>query len=168
MQQTTPDVRLPEGLALIEYDRRWFPAFAPRTTSPYFVVLTGASLIPAALEPWPDPRQGYDSREEAIQAYRTWWEEATLPLQWEHLAASTEVYPERNAWYVDEIVHLTGDTPRLYVSTYVSAVVITEHKGSVDSITATAATLDEVLAVLYEHVYPWSCDQQRHTLQWAS
>ena len=32
-------------------------------------------------------------------------------LQWEHLAVSTEVYPERNAWYVDEIVHLTGDTP---------------------------------------------------------
>lgn len=90
------------------------------------------------------------------------------PLQWEHLVASTKVYPERNAWYVDEIVHLTGDIPRLYVSTYVSAVVIVEHEGSVDSITATAAIPDEALAVLYEHVYAWSCEQLGHALQRAS
>lgn len=65
-------------------------------------------------------------------------------------------------------MHLTGDTPRLHVSIYVSAVVIAKHEGSVDSITATAATPEETLAVLYEHIYTWPCEQQGHALQRAS
>jgi hypothetical protein len=40
--------------------------------------------------------------------------------------------------------------PRLYVSTYVAVVI------------------EEALAVLYEHVYAWSCEQQGHALQRAS
>jgi len=50
-------------------------------------------------------------------------------------------------------VHLTGDTLRLYVSSYVTAAVIAEREGSVDSITATVAAPTEALAVMYEHVY---------------
>src|SRR5258708_30017415 len=61
---------LPEGVALVEtYDGRWFPAFAPLTDVPQVVVLVGPSLIPPALEPLADLRQGYRCREEAIAAY---------------------------------------------------------------------------------------------------
>ena len=84
------------------------------------------AFIPPALAPFHDPAQGYDSREEAIEACRAWREAAELPDEWRGLAARTELYPERNAWYLDEIARLTGggDTPHLHCGISVHAVVL--------------------------------------------
>jgi len=104
---------LPEGMALVETDAgRWFAACGPLSEEmPHRVfLLKGTSTdIPPALGQVDEPGQGYGSREEAIAAYRAWLEAARLPMHWRELAARTEVYPERNAWYLDEIARLTGD-----------------------------------------------------------
>jgi len=63
-----------------------------------------AADSPPALDPLDDPEQGYHSCEEAIEACRTWYEPAAvLPVYWRMLAAHTELFPERNSWYLDEI-----------------------------------------------------------------
>ncbi len=132
---------LPKGMALVEtFDGRWFPAFTPDTKKPYWVLSledAATTIIPPALDPLIDPYQGYDCREEAFGAYHAWHEAAVLPVHWQVLATHTEVYPERNAWYLDEITHLTGNyTPLLACGTDVYAAVI-----------------DEALEALYQRVY---------------
>src|SRR5215831_18610799 len=101
---------LPQGMALVEtFDGRWFPAFAPPRENPlrWVHLMGGPPDIPPALDL--DPSEGYQSREEAIGACWAWHEAARLPFEWERLAAHTEVYPERTAWYLDEIAQLIGN-----------------------------------------------------------
>ena len=109
---------LPEGMALVETaDGRWFAACAQLSEIPKRVyVLERSPLIPPALDSFRDPGSGYDCREEAIEACRAWCETFELSGDWRWLAARTELYPERNAWYLDEIVQLTNgdDTPHLH------------------------------------------------------
>jgi hypothetical protein len=71
------------------------------------------------------------------------------------------VYPERNAWYLDEIVQMAGDdTPRLRRGISVYAVVLAAGIESVEVIDATGNTPDEAIETLYQRVYEWSCHQQ--------
>ena len=112
-----------------------------------------------------DPSYGYDSREEAIEACHAWREAVELPQEWRGLAARTEVYPERNAWYLDEIALLTGggDTPRLHCGISVHAVVLvrqTTRDNGTQIITATGGTPDEAIEALYQRVYEWSRESQ--------
>jgi hypothetical protein len=72
---------LPHGMALVRAaDGKWFPAFATFSFQPHRVHVEDESpaLIPPALAPFSDPSQGYDSREEAIEACRAWHEAARL------------------------------------------------------------------------------------------
>ena len=156
---------LPQGMALVETDDgRWFAAFAPDGATPRSLHLLGdatATLIPPALAQRSEACQGYGCRKEAIEACYAWHEAAALPVQWQTLAASTEVYPERNAWYLEEIARLTGDsTPRLSCGIDVSAVVMTDRSGSNGVITAVGTTIDEAVEALYQRVYRWYCQQQ--------
>jgi len=154
-------------MALVEtFDGRWFPAFAPDVTTSRWLLLLGdatTTLIPPALDPLIDPYHGYDCPEQAIEAYLAWHEAAVLSVDWQELAAHTEVYPERNAWYLDEITLLTeNDTPLRVYGTYAFATVTTTHHGAHEVITARGATPDETIEALYQHVYEWCC--QQHTL----
>ena len=155
---------LPQGMALIETaDGRWFAAFAPDGATPRsLLVLLDATttLIPPAFDQGSDACQGYGCREEAIEAYRAWQEAAMLPVQWHILAASTEIYPERNAWYLEEIARLTGDsTPRVSCGINASATVLTDRSGSNSVITAIGTTIDEAVEALYQRVYRWYCQE---------
>jgi hypothetical protein len=113
MAQSITTPKLPARMALIETaEGRWFPALTPLTDTPHWVTIldTGADFIPPALEPGPphNPEKGYSSRKKALEACNMWNEDVTLPVRWDILAALIEVYPERNAWYLDEIAQMTG------------------------------------------------------------
>ncbi len=156
---------LPQGMALVETDDgRWFAGFAPETEQPNWILLVKhvtTTIVPAALDQHSDVCQGYGCREEAIEAYRAWHEAAVLPIVWQTLAASTEVYPERNAWYLEEIARLAGDSiPRLSCGIDVSAVVMTDRFGSNGFIAVAGTTIDETVEALYQRVYRWYCQQQ--------
>jgi hypothetical protein len=162
---------LPDGMALVQTaDGKWFPAFATFSFQPHRVYVEDESpaLIPPALAPFSDPSQGYDSREEAIEACRAWREAADLPDEWRGLAARTELYPERNAWYLDEITRLTEgyDTPRLHCGTSVHVVVLarqTAQDNGTQIIAATGDTPDEAIETLYQRVYEWLLKSQAAT-----
>lgn len=166
MMTTATTATLPKGMALVETpEGRWFAAFAPKAEKPHWVFLledAATTLIPPALEPLDDPCRGYECREGAIEAYLAWHEAALLPIQCQILATHSEVYPERNAWYLDEITRLTGDEkPRFSCGTDVYAVVIAVCDGNCEAITATGSTPDEAIEALYQHVYEWFWRQQR-------
>ncbi len=158
MSRTKKKDALPEGMAIVETaDGRWFPACAPLSgTDDWVYILKGSPLIPPALDSLNEPGQGYNCREAAVEAYRAWREAAELPLYWRGLAARTELYPERNAWYLDEMVQLAGDDiPRLCCGISVYAVVLAAGIESVEIIDATANTPDEAIETLYQRVYEW-------------
>ena len=161
MTNPTKIDELPEGMVLLETDNgRWFSVFAPLSEEilQFMFLLKGTSTH---LSPAHEPGQGYASREEAIVAYNAWLEAAALPEHWRELAAHTEVYPERNAWYLDEITRLTGDTtPLLSCGIEVHAVVIAFLDGIEQRIDATGNTPDEAIETLYQRVYAWHCQQE--------
>ena len=152
---------LPKGMALIETaEGRWFPALTPLTDTPHWVTCidAGAGCIPPALESklCHDPKRGYNSRKQALEACRAWDEEISLPVQWEMLAAHIEAYPERNAWYLEEIAQMTGASFLLVTSTLEAvAVVVVELHPGVKLIEASGVTRDEAIEQLYQHVHAW-------------
>jgi hypothetical protein len=154
-----------EGIALRKADDgRWFASCAPLSeVPPHWRLLLQANStdIPPAPGPVHEPGQeGYNSREEAIAAYYVWFEAEELPGHWRELAAHTEVYPERNAWYLDEIGRLTGGAaPSLSWRTEVYAVTIAVQVGNDQLIDATGNTPDEAIETLYQRVYEWFCQQ---------
>jgi hypothetical protein len=158
MDRTVKQERLPEGMALVETtDGRWFPAFALFSEIPFRVyVVDGSPLIPLALDSLHESVPGYTCREEAIEACYAWSETFELTQDWRWLTARTELYPERNAWYLDEIVQLTGgdDTPHLHRGISVQAMVLAR---GIEVITATGDTPDEAIETLYQLVYAWHC-----------
>jgi hypothetical protein len=162
---------LPDGMALVQTSNgKWFHAFSVFSVRSYrvwelYLLEESPVFIPLALPPFHDPAQGYDSREEAIEACYAWREAVELPQEWRGLAARTEIYPERTAWYMDEIAHLTRgyDIPRLHCGTSVHAVVLvrqaTRDNGA-QIIAATGDTPDEAIETLYQRVYEWSRESQ--------
>lgn len=160
-QQTTSTQALPQGMALIETaEGRWFPALVPLTDTPHWFMCvdTEARCIPPALavQPCQNHRQGYPSRAHAIAACCAWDEEISLSLVWETLAAHIEAYPERNAWYLEEIAHMTGGSPVLVTTTLeaIAVVVVGLHPG-VRVISAGGLTRDEAFEHLYQQVSAW-------------
>jgi len=80
----------------------------------------------------------------------------SLPTQWERLSAHIEAYPERNAWYLDEIAHMTGGSLLLVTATLEAvAVVVAELHPGVKIISAAGVTRDEAIEQLYQHVHAW-------------
>jgi hypothetical protein len=156
-----------EGMELVETeDGLWFPVFAQlseETPQGVFLLTGTTTYIPPALEPVHESGQGYGSREEAIAAYCAWVEAEGLPVYWRKLAAHTEVYPERNAWYLDEITQLTGDTtPLLLCGIEVHAIVIAVLDGIAQLIAAIGNTPDEAIETLYQRVY--ACHFKQETM----
>ncbi len=166
MERTIKQDMVPEGMALVETaDGRWFPAFASLSEIPNRVyILDGSPLIPPALDSFHDPGQGYVCREEALEACHVWCEVAELIEVWRALAARTELYPERNAWYLDEIEQLAGDdTLQFRCGIPVHALVLARQTAGNDSVAvidATGNTPDEAIETLYQHVYEWFCQQE--------
>ena len=152
---------LPKGMALIETaEGHWFPALTPLTDTPHWVTCIDADArcIPPALESKPchDREKGYDSRQQALEACCSWDEEMSLPAQWERLSAHLEAYPDRNAWYLDEIAQMTGGSPLLVTATLEAvAVVVAELHPGVKIISAAGVTRDEAIEQLYQHVHSW-------------
>jgi hypothetical protein len=146
-------------MALVETaSGRWFPVFAFFSgISNQIDVLEISPLIPPAHDSLHDPGPGYVCREEAIEACRSWCEAVALTEYWRVLAACTEVYPERNAWYLDEITQLAGgDTPRLHCGISVHAMVLARRTTGIEVMTATGDTPDEAIEALYQCVCEWS------------
>lgn len=154
---------LPEGMAVIEaQDGRWFPAFAPigETIWVRIVADLTAGTIPPAVEMPVCPAEGYADRKKALEACRAWYEAATAPIQWASLAARTEMYPERNAWYLEEITRLTGGgIPSFSPFHGVYSTVFVEaeggHEGNHAIIAVTGATPDEAIEALYQQISAW-------------
>jgi hypothetical protein len=169
MTRTMKHNALPEGMALVESaDGRWFAACATLAEIPQRVYfLEDPPSIPPELDSFHERGQGYDCREEALAACRAWCEMVKLTQEWRGLAARTELYPERNAWYLDEIVKLAGDdTPHLHCGLSVQAVVLarqTAGNDGVEVIAATGNTPDEAVETLYQRVYEWSWKLQAIT-----
>ena len=163
---------LPEGMALVETaEGRWFPALAssPSRERPRWVSLIDEpSIVPPALDPPFDSTQGYEERDEAVAACWAWHEATALTADWNMLAMSTEIYPERNSWYLEEIVRLIGnDTCIRIFASYGFATVVTRPYGVDEAIVARGMTRDETIENLYHQVYEWSCTE-RANRQWAS
>jgi hypothetical protein len=160
-QQIITTQALPQGMALIETaEGRWFPALTPLTDTPHWVTCidTEARCIPPALtlSPGHDSKQGYPSRAQAVAACCAWDEEISLSVQWETLAAHIEAYPERNAWYLEEIAQMTGGSPVLLTATLEAlAVAIVEQYPGVQVISARGLTRDEAIEHLYQQVSAW-------------
>ncbi|HLG79134.1 MAG TPA: hypothetical protein VFA09_03080 [Ktedonobacteraceae bacterium] len=165
-QQTTSTGALPTGMALIETaEGRWFPAFASLTDTPHWVTFLDieTSAIPPALpvQSCADQEQGYPSRQQALDACCAWDEAIRLSVEWERLAASTEVYPERNAWYREEIAQMLGGSHVLVLTTLEAmAAVVIKHPG-IQVISARGITPDEALECLYEQVYACALLQEQ-------
>jgi hypothetical protein len=114
-------------------------------------------LIPPALDAFHEGTTGYDFQEDALAACYGWYETVELTLMWQELAAGTELYPERTAWYLDEIAHLAQDsTPRFNYGHCVQAVVYARGKNGLERLAATGDTPDEAIEALYQYVYEWS------------
>ena len=163
MTHTAYTQMLPKGMALIETaEGRWFPALTPLTDTPHWVTCIDADArcIPPALEfkPCHDPKKGYGSRNKALEACRRWNEDVTLPVQWDILAAHTEIYPERNAWYLDEIAQMTnGGNALVTCGVDATALVVAELHPTARVIVAAGVSVDEAIERLYEQVYVWWC-----------
>jgi hypothetical protein len=113
--------------------------------------------IPLALDSFHEGGTGYDSREDALAACYAWYEAAELLKSWQELAAGTELYPERNTWYLDEIAHLLGDnTPCFHYGLCVQVVVHARGKNGLECLAAMGTTPDEAIEALYQCVYEWS------------
>jgi hypothetical protein len=151
-------------MALIETaDGRWFPAFAPTKGTLWIRIVDDltAGIIPTAVDPLMNPSESYQDRETAISACHAWHEAAVAPVYWNRLTAHTEIYPERNIWYREEIARLTGDAAvSLFSGTDVHAVtsIITGRGDMVLDVITT--TPDEAIEALYQRVYEWSCQHQ--------
>ena len=160
MVWTRKHAPIPEGMALVETaGGRWFPAFALFSDIPDRIdMLEISPLIPPARDSLHVSGQGYVCREEAIEACRSWYEAVALAEYWRGLAARTELYPERNAWYLDEIEHLAGgvDTVQVHCGVSVQAMVLVRDYDHSEVITATGDTPDEAIETLYQRVYDWS------------
>jgi hypothetical protein len=153
-------------MAVVETDDgSWFPVFALFSEIPKQIfVLEESPLISSARDSLHERGQGYAHREEAIAACHAWCEAVGLTEEWRALAAHTELYPERNAWYFDEIAHLAGDdTPRLYCGSSVLAMVRARGIDNIELIAATGHTPDEPIESLYQRVYEWSWQIQDTT-----
>jgi hypothetical protein len=169
MTRTKKQSALPGGMALVETaDCRWFEACASLPEIPHRIdIMEGPALIPPALDIFHHPEPGHDCREEAIETCRAWCEAVELTEYWQRLAACTELYPERTAWYIDEIAQLTGgyDIPRLHCGISVHAVVLVrqttgDNGTGAQIIAATGGTPDEAIETLYQRVYEWSRESQ--------
>ena len=164
MTRTMKQHARPEGMTLVESaDCRWFPAFASLSEIPHRIdVMESPPLIPPARDSFHDPGPGHDCRKEAREACRSWCEAVALTEYWRGLAACTELYPERNCWYLDEIKQLVGgdDTLHLHCGVSVQAMVLARGDDRSEVITTTGDTLDEAIETLYQRVYEWSCKLQ--------
>ncbi len=164
MTTAPPEETLPEGMAVVETaDGRWFPALAPSPSSerPRWVSLIDEPyVVPPALDPLADSTAGYAERDEAVAACWAWHEATVLSADWYMLAMSTEVYPERNSWYLEEMARLIGDTRVRIFATYGFATVMAMPSGVDEVIMARGMTRDETIVNLYQLVYEWSCKQQ--------
>jgi hypothetical protein len=80
-----------------------------------------------------------------------------LTKSWQELAAHTELYPERNAWYLDEIAHLVGDnTQCFHYGLRVQAAIYARCQNGLVCLAVTGDTPDEAIEALYQRVYEWS------------
>jgi hypothetical protein len=146
-------------MALVETaDGRWFAACASLWERPPRVsLIEDPPLIPPALDVSNTQQSGYLCRGEALSACQTWYETVELLGKWRRLAARAELYPERNAWYLEEIAHLAGDdTIHLHYGHSVQAVVQVRGNDGIQVIAATANSPDEAIEALYLRVYEWS------------
>ena len=168
MTRSKKQSALPEGMALVETaDGRWFDACASLPEIPHRIdIMEGPALIPPALDIFHHPEPGHDCREEEIETCRAWCEAVELTEYWQRLAACTELYPERTAWYLDEIVQLArDDTLRLHCGISVYAMVLARQTTGNEVIAATGNTPDEAIETLYQRVYQWSCEHHDTTCE---
>jgi hypothetical protein len=92
--------------------------------------------------------------EEVIAACRAWLEGAGVPVRLRALAAHTEVYPERNVWYLEEILNLVGAIPLVGVGLADAyAIVIVRDSGRSYLLDAIGTSPDEAIEALYQRVY---------------
>jgi hypothetical protein len=165
MTTAPPKETLPEGMAVVETaEGRWFPALAPspsREIPRWVSLIDEPHMVPPALDPLFDSAEGYEDRDEAVAACWAWHEATVLLENWHLLAMYSEVYPERNSWYLEEIARLIGSDTHMHIfAPYGFATVMTMPHGGDEVLMARGMTRDETIANLYQLVYEWSYRQQ--------
>ncbi len=154
-------------MAVIELEGRYYPVRTERETDtgmlrlgtfPHFSWEVEAAYgTPYALGR--EPTHGvisFRDEQNAIDYCHRSWDNLRQRVRWKKLAAQTEVYPERNAWYREQIALLCREEPRLNVESDARASVFFRG-GSLCMVWA--ATVDEAWEQLYTQVEATEAEQ---------
>jgi hypothetical protein len=150
----------PPAYAVLEADQMFFPLRKESGFESSMIHLypIDEDYIPPAIGPFTSPQrkgvEGYSSRDDAVRVCCERSEQDVLIKQWERIAASHEICPERNDWYRDEIARMTGKAPyTLQLDTFACAITHATTERKRYSISGEGWTVSEALEVLYERVY---------------
>ncbi|HVB20584.1 MAG TPA: hypothetical protein VNG51_01380 [Ktedonobacteraceae bacterium] len=169
-----PRTRLPAGLGITEADGRFYPVYEdddrPRTRFSWDISHT----IPFAVGPRRERGSiSFATRREAVWFCRRHDEDSyLLAVTCPTLLAASELYPERNAWYREEITRLVSTTEHIapdevfihfYSSClYTTAWLVNVHQqGYLALQKVRAATVDE----LWERLYTAVCSTLVETME---
>jgi hypothetical protein len=156
---------LPQGYGILQLaDERFYPIRADvepdqdkptfLCTSPLYWDFDRYHEIPPAIGPWQtEGLISFATKKEAVayckrcsERYGVCWD---LPRE---ATARSHVYPERTAWYLDEIEALTGERPWLEVTKWDAAWRLKVWKPEPRYFWEFASNIDDALMALYERV----------------
>ncbi|GCE18677.1 hypothetical protein [Dictyobacter kobayashii] len=146
-------------VTIAEIERRFYPLHISTSEdgrqierfSPYYWSFEDSYSIPYALGPrHTTGLVSFPTYADAVTFCHREREEVDVLLECRKKAARCEVYPERNAWYGQEIEHLTGNAPFHYSTLFEEHAMVTDTYGTIYSLEA--LTLDEAMCQLYERV----------------
>ena len=164
MIMTAPKATLPVSynVAVIELEGRFYPVRIKRDKDTRTIKLDSAPHllwdievlfgIPPAQGPF--HRQGvvsFSKHHHALAFCHRNQEEFGVLWHWQEVAARTEAYPERNAWYREEIRELAKAFPHVHVSGTEAYAHVSFRDGTWCSVFA--PNVDEMWKQLYERVY---------------
>ncbi|GCE04776.1 hypothetical protein [Dictyobacter aurantiacus] len=144
-------------MAIVEIHQRFYPVLTSKdgqeltSFTELFWSTENSHGIPTALGPRHTTGLiSFPTYADAINFCHRKREASKLCVQWEAEATRCEVYPERNAWYADEIQALTGEAPRIRRFSFEVQAIVTCKDGIVYGVDA--LTIDEAMIRLYESV----------------
>lgn len=100
----------------------------------------------------------FHTRKEALAFCHRKWEEYQLTVKWEGLRARSELHPDRNAWYREELMNYACSDPivgRIVDTTYARM-----HLWDGTPLEVDGETIDEVYVKLYEAACQYAASQE--------
>jgi hypothetical protein len=150
---------LPPGFSVLQLEnQQWYPVRVERFFDPSFAEQGAIRLN--FLPDLAGNEVHFKQRDEAVKECRMQAESDAYyeQLRWRTLAAHSNVYPERCAWYLDLLLSLTGVTP--YVERWSGGVMLLLPcylcrgcQEREESLMSEALTLDDALEELTQQIY---------------